>query len=129
MPIPPLLLNTAVAAGLGFLIGLERQLRGHYAGLRTNALVCLGSCAFVALSMNYPNSDPTRVMSQVCTGLGFLGAGVILKDGLKIHGLTTAATVWVAGSVGCICGTGRYLDAMIVTLFVIGINLFKFGRD
>lgn len=122
---PPLLLNAAVAAVLGLLIGFERQLHKHEAGLRTNALTSLGACAFVFLSMQFADASQTRVLAQVCSGLGFLGAGVILKNGVKIHGLTTAATLWVAGAVGSICGTGRFLDAVVVTGFVVAINMLR----
>ena len=126
--IPPLLLNAAIATVLGLLIGLERQLHKHEAGLRTNALTSLGACAFVFLSLQFNDTSQTRVLAQVCSGLGFLGAGVILKDGLKVHGLTTAATVWVSGAVGSICGTGRYIDAAIVTGFVVAINMLRIWR-
>jgi putative Mg2+ transporter-C (MgtC) family protein len=121
----PLLINAAAAVGFGLLLGFERQLHKHEAGLRTNALTSLGACAFVFLSMQFNDSSQTRVLGQVCSGLGFLGAGVILKDGLKIHGLTTAATIWVSGAVGSICGTGRFIDAAIVTGFVVAINLLR----
>ncbi len=114
-----------VATGLGLLIGWERERKGHFAGLRTHALVCLGSAAFVSLSLTFHDPSSSRVLSQVASGLGFLGAGVILKDGGKVHGLTTAATVWVSGAVGSICGAGRYVDAAVVAGLVILINMLK----
>jgi len=113
------------AASLGYLIGLERELHKHYAGMRTNALVSLGAAAFVALSLQLHDTSSTRVIGQIAAGLGFLGAGVILKDGIKVHGLTTAATIWVSGAVGSICGAGRYIDAVVVAGLVIIINLLK----
>lgn len=114
-----------VAAVLGFCIGWERQVHNHFAGFRTHALVCLGSAAFVFLSLQFDDTSPTRVMSQVASGLGFLGAGVILKDGAKVHGLTTAATVWVSGAVGSLCGAERFMDAVVVASLVITINMMK----
>jgi len=119
------ILPLIVASVLGFLIGCERERHKHYAGMRTNALVCLGAAAFVMLSMQLDDTNRSRVLGQVCSGLGFLGAGVILKDGMKVHGLTTAATVWVSGAVGSICGAGRYIDAVVVAGLVIIINLLK----
>ena len=124
-----MLINAAVAVALGLFIGLEREWHRHFAGMRTHALVCLGACAFVALSLDLGDVSKTRVISQVASGLGFLGAGVILKDGLKVHGLTTAATIWVAGAVGCICGAGYFLDAIAVAWFVVILNLLKLKHD
>ncbi len=118
-----------IAAALGCFIGLEREWNRHFAGMRTHALVCLGACAFVHLSLDMHDTSTTRVMSQVASGLGFLGAGVILKDGLKVHGLTTAATIWAAGSVGCICGTEHYLDAIIVSWLIVLLNIFKIKQQ
>lgn len=114
-----------VATVLGLMIGWERERKGHFAGLRTHALVCLGSAAFVLLSLNLHDPSSTRVLSQVASGLGFLGAGVILKDAGKVHGLTTAATVWVSGAVGSVCGAGRFVDAIVVAGLVILINMLK----
>ena len=124
-----LLIPALVAVALGAFIGLEREWHNHFAGMRTHALVCLGSCAFIALSLDLHDTSQTRVMGQVASGLGFLGAGVILKDGLKVHGLTTAATIWVAGSVGAICGAGHYLDAIIVSWLVVLLNILKLKQD
>ena len=124
-----MLINAAVAVALGLFIGLEREWHRHFAGMRTHALVCLGACAFVCLSLGLDDTSKTRVMGQVASGLGFLGAGVILKDGLKVHGLTTAATIWVAGAVGCICGTGNFLDAIAVSWFVVILNMLKLKQD
>ena len=89
-------LRLLLAIGLGALIGLERQWRQKQAGLRTNTLVSLGSAAFILLSLSLTDStgDPSRVAGQIVTGIGFLGAGVILRNGVNIQGLNTAATIW-----------------------------------
>jgi putative Mg2+ transporter-C (MgtC) family protein len=118
-----------LASFLGVMIGWERHVHNHSAGRRTNALVCLGAAAFVMLSLDFPDNSPTRVISQVASGLGFLGAGVILKEGVKIHGLTTAATIWVSGAVGSICGAGNYGDALVVAGLVVAINSLKKHHD
>jgi putative Mg2+ transporter-C (MgtC) family protein len=101
------LLNVVSALALGTVIGLERQWRQHQAGLRTNALVALGAALFVSLSrlMGDENS-PTRIASYIVSGLGFLGGGVILRDGLTVKGMNTAATLWCTGAVGTLAGAG-----------------------
>src|SRR5579872_3906396 len=100
-------LNVAVALFLGVLIGLERQFRQHAAGLRTNALVCVGAALFVALGvMVEPGAGTARVASYVVSGLGFLGGGVILREGFSVRGLNTAATLWCTGAVGALSGAG-----------------------
>ncbi len=124
-----MLIPALVAMACGAFIGLEREWHRHFAGMRTHALVCLGACAFVVVSLSLHDNSQTRVMGQVASGLGFLGAGVILKDGLKVHGLTTAATIWVAGAVGSICGTGHYLDAIVVSWLVVILNTLKLKQD
>ncbi|GAB3132373.1 MgtC/SapB family protein [Tsukamurella serpentis] len=114
-----------IAAGIAFgtLIGLERQYRARMAGLRTNALVCVGSALFVVLSARgFAGGDPTRVAAQIVSGIGFLGGGVILRDGLSVRGLNTAATLWCSAAVGALCGSGMYLPAAIGTVAVIGVN-------
>lgn len=118
-----------VATVLGLAIGFERERKGHFAGLRTHGLVCLGSAAFIWLSIAMDDTSSTRVLSQVASGLGFLGAGVILKDGAKVHGLTTAATVWVSGAVGSLCGAGHFMDAAVVAGLVITVNTLKRHND
>src|ERR1700738_4876556 len=101
------LVNMAVALLLGIIIGLERQWRQHPAGLRTTALVALGAALFVSMSklMNDTQS-PTRIVSYVVSGLGFLGGGVILREGMTVKGINTAATVWCTGAVGALAGGG-----------------------
>ena len=118
------LLNIAVALALGFAIGLERQWRQHPAGLRTNALVALGAALFVSLSrlMNDEGS-PTRIASYIVSGLGFLGGGVILRDGLNVKGMNTAATIWCTGAVGTLAGAGFPLEAVAGTVSILTVHL------
>jgi putative Mg2+ transporter-C (MgtC) family protein len=114
-----------VASVLGLLIGLEREIHGHPAGLRTHMLVSLGSALFTILSVHGfgqgPGSgiDPTRIAAQIVTGIGFLGAGAILKDGIVIRGLTTAASLWATAAVGIAAGAGEWVVAGVATLFIL----------
>lgn len=118
------LANMAAALLLGVLIGLERQWRQHTAGLRTNALVALGSALFVGLSWLIDHeASPTRIAAQVVSGLGFLGGGVILREGLNVRGLNTAATIWCSGAVGTLAGAGFLVEAFTGTLGVLSIHL------
>jgi putative Mg2+ transporter-C (MgtC) family protein len=117
-------LNTVLALLMGVAIGFERQWRQHTAGLRTNALVALGSALFVGLSaLMDREASPTRIAAQVVSGLGFLGGGVILREGLNVRGLNTAATIWCSGAVGSLAGAGFPLEALIGTLGVLFIHL------
>jgi putative Mg2+ transporter-C (MgtC) family protein len=109
-----------VAALLGLAIGFEREIHGHPAGLRTHMLVALGSGLFTVLSSNGFGSgagqapvDPTRIAAQIVSGIGFLGAGAILKDGIVIRGLTTAASLWATAAVGMAAGAGEYVIAAV----------------
>ncbi len=117
-------INLAVALGCGAVIGSERQVRQRMAGLRTNALVAMGAAAFVIFSQHVPNdASPTRVAAQVVSGIGFLGAGIIFRDGFNVHGLNTAATLWCSAAVGLIAGIGRWDFALVLTGLVVFINL------
>ncbi len=118
-------IRIGVAAISGLLIGLERELRGKNAGLRTNALVALGSCVFVIISLtfkNHPNVDITRVIGQVVTGIGFLGAGTILHYKNNVKGLTTAATIWCSAAAGCLAALVMYQELAVLTAVVLIIN-------
>lgn len=121
MSIFEFILRISLALGLGAAIGIEREWRQKSAGLLTNTLVSTGSAAFILLSVSITGSsgDPSRIASQIVTGIGFLGAGVIMKDGLSVRGLNTAATIWCSASVGTLVGFGLYLQAVIVALAVI----------
>lgn len=114
-----------VALVAGFLIGFERQWHHKSAGLRTNTLVSVGSALFVLLSIEITQSggDVTRIIGQVVTGIGFLGAGIIFKEGFSIHGLTTAVTVWCSSAIGCLAAAGFFVETLIATLLVVGVNL------
>ncbi|ONI81558.1 hypothetical protein ALI144C_19790 [Actinosynnema sp. ALI-1.44] len=123
-----MLMRVGTGVGLGALIGFERQYRARMAGLRTNALVAVGATLFVVLSAygfgSAPgNADPTRVAAQVVSGIGFLGAGVILRDGLSVRGLNTAATLWCSAAVGSLAGAGLYQTAAVGTVVVIVVNV------
>src|ERR1700737_3676437 len=112
-----------LALVLGSAIGFERQWHQKMAGLRTNALVALGSCGFVVFSGMVGQGDPTRVAAQVVSGIGFLGAGVILREGVNVHGLNTAATLWCSAMVGTFAGGGFLMAAAAAATFVVVTNL------
>jgi putative Mg2+ transporter-C (MgtC) family protein len=105
-------IRLAVALALGSAIGFERQWNQKMAGLRTNALVALGACGFVVFSAMVGEGDPTRVAAQVVTGIGFLGAGVILREGINVHGINTAATLWCSAMVGTFAGGGFWVPSI-----------------
>ncbi len=120
-------LRLLAALGAGLLIGFERQWNHKSAGLRTNTLVSLGAAIFVLLSIlvtEKGSGDVTRIIGQVVTGIGFLCAGIIFKEGLSVHGLTTAVTVWCCSAVGCLAAGGYFKETFIATLFILSVNLF-----
>ena len=121
------LLRIIVSFALSFAIGLERQWRRRVIGLRTNVLVCLGSFLFVSFSFLTNAYDVSRIASQVVCGIGFLGAGVILKDKGNIKGLDTAATLWCAAARGTLCASGFLLEALVGTLFILLANVVLRG--
>jgi putative Mg2+ transporter-C (MgtC) family protein len=130
MTIFEMLLRVGTGVGLGAVIGFERQFRARMAGLRTNALVAVGATLFVLLSAHgfgglttSGDADPTRVAAQIVSGIGFLGAGVILRDGLNVRGLNTAATLWCSAAVGALAGSGLYAIAAFGTAVVVGVNV------
>lgn len=119
--------NIIGALFLGMAIGYERSYHGRAAGMRTYGLVCMASSAltvivgfpdywFGGLSSLSPTTDPTRVIQGIVTGIGFLGAGVIMREGLNISGLTTAASIWASSVIGILCGAGFYLASIMLTL-------------
>lgn len=116
--------NMVAAVICGALIGTERQLRHRMAGIRTNALVALGAASFVIFASLFPGEgSPTRVPAQIVSGIGFLGAGIIFRDGLNVHGLNTAATLWCAAAVGMMCGAGALDIAVVLTGILLVINI------
>ncbi|MFF3228473.1 MgtC/SapB family protein [Nocardia suismassiliense] len=121
-----MILRLLAGVGLGAAIGFERQYRARMAGLRTNALVAAGATLFVLLSahgFSGGTADPTRVAAQIVSGIGFLGAGVIIRDGLNVRGLNTAATLWCAAAVGALAGAGMFSTAAAGTVAVIVVNV------
>jgi putative Mg2+ transporter-C (MgtC) family protein len=114
----------AVAFLLGSAIGLERQWRQRMAGLRTNTLVATGAALFVMLSVLTPDeASPTRIAAQVVSGIGFLAGGVILREGLSVRGLNTAATIWCAAAIGALAGAGFLSQALIGSIAVLVSNV------
>jgi putative Mg2+ transporter-C (MgtC) family protein len=123
---PHVLLRLSVAAALGGAIGMERELRERQAGLRTHLVVCVGSALFTLVSAYgfheflvnggaVVRADPTRIAAQIVSGIGFLGAGAIIRQGLSVKGLTTAATLWLVAAIGMAAGAGYYSAALIAT--------------
>ncbi len=122
---PHVLLRLVIAAGLGGAIGFERELRERQAGLRTHLVVCVGSALFTLVSAygfedfftaTGTRIDPTRIAAQIVSGIGFLGAGAIIRQGLSVRGLTTAATLWLVAAIGMAAGAGYYSGAIIATV-------------
>ena len=124
--------NLVLALAAGGIIGLERSHHGRPAGFRTHALVCLSSSLLMLVTVNYSKSlaiaalegvaiDPTRMAQGIMTGIGFLGAGVIIKEGMAVRGLTTAASVWVTAAIGVLIGVGFYFAAGIATVLTLGV--------
>jgi putative Mg2+ transporter-C (MgtC) family protein len=120
-----IILKILLAAILGGLIGLEREISQKEAGLRTNILIAMGSTLLTILSLKLAESsslaDPTRIASQIVTGIGFLGAGAIIQARFAGHGLTTAATIWTVSAIGISVGMGLYLIALVITIFILVI--------
>lgn len=117
-------IGAALLAGL--LIGIEREVRNKNAGLKTNALVSLGAAVFVLASLHFegePYVDITRVIGQVVTGIGFIGAGVILHKGTVVRGLTTAATVWCSAGAGCLAAIGEFHELFLLTGVIVFVNV------
>jgi putative Mg2+ transporter-C (MgtC) family protein len=138
-----IVIRLSCAAVFGAVIGFERDVHGRSAGLRTHLLVCLGSALFMLVSLAVSTLgeggphrvDPGRIAAQVVTGIGFLGAGVVIKQGVTVRGLTTAACLWVTAALGMAAGGGMYWVATFVTLLtlttLVGLNFFEraFRRD
>ena len=122
-------LSIILAVVLGAAIGLEREISGKAAGLRTNVMICLGAAVFTIISkqMAGETGAVTRIAAQIVTGVGFLGAGAIIRDRAGVLGLTTAATIWLVASIGMACGAKSYLLAVISTLIAI-VVLIGLGK-
>lgn len=114
-----------VATVCGFIIGYERELKNKVAGIRTHILVCVGVCIFTIISFllgKQFNVDPTRIIGQIVTGIGFLGAGVIFKQDDKIVGVTSASFIWLISAIGVMIGIGYIWIGLILTLGLLGIT-------
>lgn len=116
------ILRIVVAVGLGFCIGLERELTGHLAGIRINVLMSLGSCLFLLFPMLYGSSEMFRIASYIVSGVGFLCSGVIFKDSVSVRGINTAATLWCTAAIGILTSSGMFLFAAVATAILIGSN-------
>jgi len=126
---PDDLISIVLAAVLGAGIGLERELNGKAAGLRTNLLICLGASVFTIISREMATGTEgsvTRIAAQIVTGVGFLGAGAIIQD-RRVHGLTTAATIWLVASIGMACGGQFYILAIVASLIAV-LALIGLGK-
>lgn len=117
------LIRILLALMLGFLIGLERQLTGHIAGIRINVLICLGTCLFILFPMMYTSGEVYRIASYIVSGVGFLCSGVIFKDTQSVRGINTAATLWCTAAIGILASTGKYTFAVSAALILIISNL------
>jgi putative Mg2+ transporter-C (MgtC) family protein len=134
-------LRLVAALGVGALIGLERSYRGRPAGFRTHALVCMSTCLVMLVTVyeaqwmpqieiGKVSLDPTRIAQGVMTGIGFLGAGVIMKEGLSVRGLTTAASIWTTAAIGILVGIGFYFPATLATVLTFGtLSFFRWIED
>ncbi|MDO6822154.1 MgtC/SapB family protein [Marinobacter sp. 1_MG-2023] len=137
IPVLDMFIRLLAAAGLALLLGLERELRGKAAGLRSHMLVSLGASAFIIMGMHIlfataegdPSAriDPTRIVEGVIGGIGFLGAGSIIQSRGSVQGITTGASIWMAGAIGVACGLGIFALAGMVTLMAL-IIMAVLGR-
>jgi putative Mg2+ transporter-C (MgtC) family protein len=130
---PEDLLSIILAVVFGAMIGIERELHGKAAGLRTNILICLGAAVFTIISRQMATGAEgsfTRIAAQIVTGVGFLGAGAIIQDRGGVHGLTTAATIWLVASIGVACGARFYQLAFVTTVIaiIVLLGLAKLAR-
>ena len=129
-----ILISLVLSLVCGLVLGVEREISNKWAGIRTHMLVCLGSCVFTILSIygfpifvdpsnihSHRFGDPTRIAAQILTGIGFIGGGTVLRHGTSVSGLTTAATLWLAASIGMACACKMYYLALFVTPVVVGV--------
>lgn len=135
-----IILRVAASIFYGFLLGFEREITGKFAGLRTHILVCVGSAVFTLLSIYgfkfitatgaVGINDPARIAAQIITGIGFIGAGTVMRQGTSISGITTAATLWVSASVGMACGCGMFFLGGVATVstLIVLISIRHFER-
>ncbi len=136
-----ILFRITLAVVLSFIPGIERELTGKFAGLRTHILVCVGACVFTILSLYgfkmyiaegvVGTNDPARIAAQVITGIGFIGAGTVMRHGSTVFGITTAATLWMCAAIGMSCGCGEYMTAIIASFatLIVLILIRKLEKD
>lgn len=137
-----ILFRVSLAVMLAFIPGIERELTGKFAGLRTHILVCLGACVFTIISLYgfqvrvggpevIVQNDPARIAAQIITGIGFIGAGTVMRHGTSVSGITTAATLWVCAAIGMCCGCGAYVTAIISSLatLIVLISIRRFEKN
>ena len=117
------IIKLVIALILGGIVGFEREKSHKPAGLRTHILVCLGAVLATIVSVDYFGADPARIAAAIMTGIGFIGAGAIIASGRDIHGLTTAASIWVVATIGIAIGVGYYVLAAIAAVFVLMVLL------
>jgi len=120
------IIRLLAATAAGAVVGLEREINNKSAGLRTNTLVAIGAAIYMLISLevlNESEGDASRIVGQIITGIGFLGAGVILHRGPSVHGLTTAATIWCSAALGCLAALAMYWQLIIAALLVLMVNL------
>jgi len=119
----PYISHLLAAMLLGAIIGAERQWRQRMAGLRTNALVATGAAVFILSSLSTSPDSPGRIAAQIVSGIGFLGAGVIMREGMNIRGLNTAATLWCSAGIGVLCGLGQFWNAGMASVIILCANI------
>lgn len=128
--LPEDILRLLISIVLGLVIGIEREYRGKAAGVRTITLISFGACMFTLISMKIGGSSPDRIAANIVTGVGFLGGGVIFKDGFNVTGLTTASTIWIAASLGMAIGTGNYILAFSgLAMAILVLSTFEYIRE
>jgi putative Mg2+ transporter-C (MgtC) family protein len=122
----PIATKVLVSTICGAIVGYERELKNKSAGLRTIILICVGSCLFTVASFAAAQftGDPTRILSTIVTGIGFLGGGVIVQHEDKLIGITTAAFIWVVSAIGILCGLGLVITPILLTLGLVGMSTF-----
>ncbi len=131
-----------LAVALAFIPGIERELTGKFAGLRTHIMVCLGACIFTIISLYgfqvrvgamdvVVQNDPARIAAQIITGIGFIGAGTVMRHGSNVSGITTAATLWVCAAIGMCCGCGAYVTAFFASFatLIVLISIRRFEKN
>jgi putative Mg2+ transporter-C (MgtC) family protein len=128
--LPEDIFRLLLSIALGAIIGIERELRGKAAGVRTITMISLGSCLFTLISIHIGGGSPDRIAANIVTGVGFLGGGVIFKEGFSVTGLTTATTIWVAAAIGMGIGTGNYICSVAgLTMAVIVLSTFEYIQN